>query len=274
MQYVKNEYRTYTVLKRIHLGATGTNLQEGETVEYDGFTLRHAGVDTAMHSLRGAVKEGWIAPLSDAGDVEDVAAPTLGRAVVHGSDGNPIPMGMAQADNVDVGTLADVRPENAPATHVATRANEQHGKQMDVVPVAGRDNGSEGVEIARFKNSSKMGKVEVGDNTASMIQALDSKTSVDVERVGTPVRPAATTATPEPEVKTASDEAPPASEAVLKQIRQFIPSFDWDVKAHWSQRVKVATEKYADMPMVLNYILSVESESVRNQIQKRITEAG
>lgn len=293
MQYVKNQFNKYLVLKRVHLGATGTNLQEGETIDYDGFTLRHGGEDTPMHSLRGAVKEGWIAPVTDAGVTEDVSDPSLGRTVVHDADGNPIQMGVAHAENVDMGTLGEIRRPNAPATHIATDAGTQHSsqprKKMAVVAESGSGPSveTEGVEIARFKNPSKMGQFEVTDHTANVIRDMESREGVSVEKTFQPPNPK-----PMKPMKTAAEDpsSTPATvqhsdpdedavtvssqDEVLTQIRKFIPSFDWDVKAHWSQRVKAATEKYGEMPLVLDYILSVETESVRNQIQKRLAEAG
>jgi len=83
--------------------------------------------------------------------------------------------------------------------------------------------------------------------------------------------------------KTSTTEEPPVVEsdpaeevpsdvllaAKLDVIRQFVPGFDWDLKAQWRSRVKKALEYKDNMP-VLNAILSIETEAVRKHVMKAL----
>ena len=78
--YSKGDFHTYRAITKIHLGALSDNLAEGEEVEFDGFTMRRGGDEHALHSLRGAIKVGWLVP-HDAPDASYVPQPA--GIVVH-----------------------------------------------------------------------------------------------------------------------------------------------------------------------------------------------
>ena len=60
----------------------------------------------------------------------------------------------------------------------------------------------------------------------------------------------------------------------LSFIHQFIPDFAWDMEVQWAKRVKIACEQYGNIPAVLDYIRSVETDAVKKHLDKRLTEAG
>jgi len=84
MQYTKGEFHTFRTITKIHLGAISENLMEGEEVDFDGFTMRRGGDTHSMHSLRGAVKVGWLVHLNAA---ETQYVPQPAGVVVHRADG-------------------------------------------------------------------------------------------------------------------------------------------------------------------------------------------
>jgi hypothetical protein len=282
-QFVKGEFQTYRSITKIHLGALSDNLLEGEEVDFDGFTMRRGGQDHALHSLRGAIKAGWLVP-HQAPEAKYVPQPA--GVVVHKSDGvsdGEIDLSVSvDADDVEVGSLSSVRPDNAPATHKAANAGEKHGQ-----------NDSEGVVVARFKTSAKQGAVQIGKDDRQVVKTLDNKTSVDVERVTTAkatatgdvqeaiggdtledlLPEAASAGTPDPGVVKDGERVKVATPSPdLALIQQFIPGFEWDLSVQWAKRAKIAVEQYGKIPAVLNYILSVETDAVKAQIEKRLAD--
>lgn len=275
--FVKGAFHTYRAVTSIHLGQTQTNLSEGEEVEYDGYVLRHAGVDTAMHTLRGAIKAGWLVPLDS--DVQEYVPQPAG-VKIHRADGSKdrsqVNAPTVAQDDQDLGSLQKVRPVNAPRTHKASRASE----------LADPD---DGVVVGRLKTPAKFSALTVGTDDQKIVNDLSSVTgslktplvervnpkptmssSADAEELQSLVPDAHVAKVPvTPTKKVAA--APPAVDP-LDLIRQFIPGFEWDTSPQWKQRAKIAVDKWGHIPAVLNYIVSVETDAVREEIQKRLAQ--
>ena len=286
--YTKGEFQNYRAITKIHLGALSDNLHEGEEVQYDGFVMKRGGDEHALHTLRAAIKVGWLVPV-EAPPTQYVPKPA--GVKVHRADGmddGVLDLNTVFDEDVSVGSLAEVRPDNAPATHRADRAGETH-------------NPSEGVVVGRFKTSAKQAPVEIGRDDRKVVQQLDNKSSVDVEKVAVATGDveeaiggeslvdllpnAESSGVPEPGVagEGRGDEADARAQKVvsgdssdtdaLARIRQFIPAFEWDLnKTQWAKRAKIAVEKYGDIPPVLDYIMSVETDTVKRHIIKRLEE--
>jgi len=283
-QYVKGEYQTFRSVTKIHLGAISENLMEGEEVDFDGFTMRRGGEDHAMHSLRGAIKAGWLVPQ---GSAKTKYVPQPSGVKIHKADGmsnDEIDMGVAvDQDDVSVGSLQEVRPDNAPTTHRATNAGQKNE------PASANE--SEGKVVARFKTSAKQSAVQIGKDDRQVVQTLDNKSSVDIEQVTAAqavatgdvqeaiggdsleelLPEAASTGTPEAGVVQDGERVKTATNAPdLALIQQFIPGFEWDLSVQWRKRSKLAVDQYGKMPAVINYILSVETDAVKAEIEKRL----
>lgn len=280
MQYTKGTFQTYRAVTKVHLGAIAENLMEGEEVDFDGFVMRRGGEDHPMHSLRGAIKVGWLVP-QESEATKYVPQPA--GVVVHKADGmddGEINIGFAvDQDDVNVGSLQEVRPDAAPTTHKASNA----GQKNEPTPV----NESEGQVVARFKTAAKQGAVQIGKNDRSVVQSLDNKTAVDVERVTVAravatgdvqeaiggesleelLPEAATAGTPEPGVV---KDGKRVDSDTLASIRQFIPGFEWDLGVQWRKRAKIAVDQYSQIPIVIGYIKSVETDAVNAEIEKRL----
>tara|TARA_Y100000389_G_scaffold188778_1_gene211732 strand:+ start:2201 stop:3064 length:864 start_codon:yes stop_codon:yes gene_type:complete len=284
MQYTKGTFHTFRAVAKVHLGSIQSNLMEGEEVDFDGFTMKRGGEDHALHALRGAIKVGWLVP-QDAAPTKYVPQPA--GIVVHKADGistDEINVGFdVDRDDVNVGSLQDVRPKNAPTTHKASNA----GQKSDVRS-GGGVNEADGKVVARFKTSAKQAAVQIGKNDRQVVQSLDNKSSVDVERVTVAravatgdvqeaiggesleelLPEAASAGTPEPGV--VQDGQRVESTPDLTTIQQFIPGFEWDLSVQWRRRVKIAVDQYSKIPAVLNYIQSIETLAVNREIDKRM----
>ena len=286
MQYTKGEFHTFRTVTKIHLGAISENLLEGEEVDFDGYTMRRGGTDHPMHSLRGAIKAGWLVPFK-APATKYVPQPA--GVKVHKADGlskGEVDLGFAvDQDDVSVGSLQEVRPDSAPVTHKAANAGQKHE------PAPAPANESEGQVVARFKTSARSGAVQIGKNDRSVVQSLDNKTSVDIEQVTVAkaiatgdvqeaiggdsleelLPEAASTGTPAPGIVKDGERVKTATNAPdLALIQQFIPGFEWDLSVQWRKRSKLAVDQYGKMPAVINYILSVETDAVKAEIEKRL----
>lgn len=309
MTYAKGDYQTYRAVTKIHLGAISDNLFEGEEVLYDGHTLKRGGGEHPMHTLRSAIKVGWLVPVEDQ---TSVYIPQPAGVTVHRADGvsdEEINLATVYETDVNVGTLDEVRPDNAPKTHVAVRAGEQRSAD-------------DGVVVATFKTSAKQASVEIGKDDRKVVSSLDNKTTVEVEKVvrrvatgdveeartgehladllpdaasaGTPIsgesgegtgdqsetRARAYTAKGSTTIGGAEEGTIVATLATgtdadnsLSLIHQFIPGFAWDMDVQWAKRVKMACEKYGDIPLVLKHILSVETPTVKKHINKRLSDS-
>jgi hypothetical protein len=285
MQYTKGTFRTFRAVAKVHLGSIQSNLLEGEAVDFDGFTMKRGGEEHPLHALRGAIKVGWLVP-QDAPQTKYVPQPA--GVKVHKADGistDEINVGFdVDRDDVNVGSLQEIRPKNAPATHKASNA----GQKSDVRS-GGGVNEADGKVVARFRTSAKQAAVQIGKNDRQVVQSLDNKSSVDVERVTVAravatgdvqealggesledLLPEATSAgTPEPGVVRDGKRVEAAPDITL--IQQFIPGFDWDLSVQWRRRAKTAVDLYGEIPAVIGYILSVETDAVKAQIEKQLT---
>lgn len=63
--YVKGEFVTYRAVAKVHLGKLESDIWEGDTLEFDGSTVRYAGEEHSLGALRGAIEAGWLVPEED-----------------------------------------------------------------------------------------------------------------------------------------------------------------------------------------------------------------
>ncbi|MBQ73327.1 MAG: hypothetical protein CMJ67_10525 [Planctomycetaceae bacterium] len=304
MTYAKGQFQSYRAITKIHLGAISDNLSEGEEIEYDGHVLKRGSDEHSLHSLRAAIKVGWLVPVED---TSSAYVPQPAGVKVHKADGTDdrqeIDLDTVFETDVNVGTLDEVRPDAAPKTHKATAAGQQ--------------NSSEGKVVSRIKTSAKSDTVQIGKDDRQVVASLDNKSGIEVERVAvatgdvqeaiggedlTELLPDAESAgipNPGPSGEGAGDQSESRARSAagstvggaddgvvvarigetspdpsgLTLIQQFIPDFEWDMSIQWAKRVKIACEKYGDIPAVLDYINSVETETVKKHLAKRLAES-
>lgn len=67
IQFQRGEFLTFRAVSDIHLGQYEISISEGDYVEFDGQTLRYAGEDRHLPTLKGAIKVGWLVPEGEEG---------------------------------------------------------------------------------------------------------------------------------------------------------------------------------------------------------------
>ena len=299
MTFVKGEFQPFKAITRVHIGALESNLEEGEVILFDGSTLKRGKEETAMSSIRGAIRVGWLVPEA----VEATYRPKPADIKIHSAinmGGTPkeIKMEKVYEDERALGTIQEVRPNNAPKTHVAKHAGSQHGDRVDTPDGEGR-------VVGTFKTSAISRTMEIGRDDRSVVKNLDNKEGVETVKVAIAtgdvqeaitgdnleeILPnAASTKKPAPGIagegtgdlseERAADfvekEIPLASNEVsqikIEMLKSLVPGFEWDLKAHWKTRVR-NTLTYKDNPPVLSQILSFESETVVKHVNKKLLE--
>jgi hypothetical protein len=300
MTYAKGQFQSYRAITKIHLGAISDNLSEGEEIEYDGHVLKRGSDEHSLHSLRAAIKVGWLVPV-DAPETKYIPQPagiTVHRA--DGMDDTEISLDTVFETDVNVGTLDEVRPDSAPRTHKAISA--------------GQHNTDEGKVVGKVKISAKMETVQIGKDDRKVVASLDNRERVavatgdvqearggedlvdllpDAESAGVPKagvagegsgdrsedRARAFTATGSSTIGGADEGTvigtvgTPQTQDGLEFIQQFIPGFEWNMEVQWAKRVKIACEQYGNIPAVIDYIKSVETATVNKHLAKRLEDS-
>lgn len=299
MNFVKGEFQSFKAITKVHIGALESNLEEGEVVLFDGSTLKRGGEEKAMPSIRGAIRVGWLVPEG----VEAKYTPKPADIKIHSAKNmsdkpEQIQMRKVYEDERGMGTIQEVRPENAPQTHVAKDAGTQHTNKVDTPDGEGR-------VVGRFKTSAVAKTVEIGKDDRRVVETLDNKSKLEVEKVAVAtgdvqeaqsgdelediLPEAVSTKKPdagvagegtgdqsderatdlvEPEVPLESNQV---AEIKIQMLKSLVPGFEWDLSAHWKTRVSSALE-YKDNPAVLDQILSFESDTVVKHVNEKIAE--
>jgi len=302
MNFVKGEFQPFKAITRVHIGALESNLEEGEVILFDGSTLKRGKEETAMSSIRGAIRVGWLVPEA----VEATYRPKPADIKIHSAinmGGKPkeIKMEKVYEDERGLGTIQEVRPSNAPKTHIAKHAGSQHGDRVDTPDGEGR-------VVGTFKTSAISRTVEIGRDDRSVVKNLDNKEGVETVKIAKTaiatgdvqeamsgenleeILPnAASTKKPDSGIagegtgdlseERAADfvekEIPLGSNEVaqikIEMLKTLFPGFEWDLKAHWKTRVRQALT-YKDNPPVLAQILSFESDTVVKHVNTKLTE--
>lgn len=296
MNYTKGDFKPFKAITRVHLGALESNLEKDEVVLFDGSTMKRGSEEVTMPALRAAIKVGWLIPEAETSTYR----PKPADIKIHDARNmtEEITMRKVFEDERGMGSIQEVRPDNAPQTHVAKNAGEKHATKVDTPDGEGR-------VVGKFKTAAVSKTVEIGKDDRRVVEKLDNKTKIEIEKVAIAtgdvqeaktgetledILPEATsTNTPEAGVagegqgdkseERAADvvavETPLPSYEVasikIGMLKALVPGFDWDMKAHWKTRVSNALN-YADNSVVLEQILSFESETVVKHLQKKLAE--
>lgn len=296
MTFTKGSFNTYKAITKIHLGALETNLEKGEVIEFDGATMRRGSKDEPMPSLAAAIKVGWLVP-DTSEEVEYKAKPAgvkVHSAKNMGEKPQEVEVKTVFEEERGIGTLQEVRPDNAPSTHIAKQAGTTHlSKDTD-----------EGRVVGKFKSSAKSEPIQVGKDDRRVVETLDNKSKLEVEKVavatGDVQEPltgdnleeilpeAVSSKKPESGIsgegetqlsqeeraeQVVAEEKPLESNQVaeikIQMLKSLVEGFEWDLTDHWKTRVKNALS-YKDNPAVFDQIMSFESETVVNHVKKQV----
>ena len=304
----------YKSKMKLHLGETGDVLLPGEVIEFNGGNtlIRTGGKEVTLQypdAMLGAVKAGWLVPENEeAGEyVPQPAGVEVRSATSTGENRTKLTVVTVQDEERGIGHIGDVREAandgrgDVPEVHQASDAAKTR-------TASARDaGGDEGVVVSRFKSSARSAPVEIGKDDRQVKQALDNKSTIEIEKVsvatgdveearsgetledllpnaatsGTPAKPqqpadlmaalrqALADGTLDPEALAALTQAKAPEPAPATQ------KVDWDLSTHWKQREAKALNEFGDNPTVLRAILDLEnSNGVKKAIQSRLEALG
>lgn len=80
-------------------------------------------------------------------------------------------------------------------------------------------------------------------------------------------------AQPQPQQEDEEEDLPADLAQRVQMIRAVIPNFEWDMTRPWKTRVADAVKQYGSKKVYLQAILSVETDAVKNHVQRLLKEA-
>lgn len=166
MQHVKDQFKSYRVISKVHLGSLEMDLQKNQVVEYDGTTMRIGNDEHNVHMLSAAIRVGWLVPVGQEGSyVSKPAGITIEK-----QDGSRTAITVAVSDEErNVGTLDSVRANGAPPTHSARNA--------------GTRNDADGQVVGRLKSAANSPPIKLDGTDRQVVQKLDNSGRAGVEPV-------------------------------------------------------------------------------------------
>jgi hypothetical protein len=187
--------KKYRVITKVHLGGAEppTSLESGEIIEIDGGKLKREGGEEIKlqypGAINSAIKVGWIVPAEskETTYTPKAAGVEVRAATSTGPDRKRIEVLTVSEEERDLGHIRDIRPDNAPATHVAkdagkvSRGAPTGAKVMDKRVQRDTDDGR---VVGRIKSPTDFGTVEVGKDDLKARSQLDTNTKVRVEKIG------------------------------------------------------------------------------------------
>ena len=186
----ENQYR---VLRLIHLGGIEppTQLNINEVVGFEGNTLTRENGEVLTvpqpDGIRGALKVGWIVPVESAETsfTPKAAGVEVRQALASGEKRERLGMMTVADEERNLGSISQVRPDGAPATHVAGKAGTL-SETSDPAPMKRKvevRNSDDGVVVGRMKLSASADPVEIGKGDDKIRNQLDNGSAVGVEKV-------------------------------------------------------------------------------------------
>ena len=181
-------FQAFRAIKTVHLGSIQKDLVSGTIVHFDGQKVRIGDEEKTLPELAAAIRVGWLVPASD---TTTTYRPQPAGVEIRKADSRGNTRELVQsttvvaADERDMGTVASVRPEGAPPTHMATRAGEVTKKASTVVVPQSSD---EGTVVTRLKTPTRFDGTKVdGTNDARIVSDLDNNSGPGWERVAKPL---------------------------------------------------------------------------------------
>jgi hypothetical protein len=173
--FEKGDFKPYTAITKIHLGALETDIQEGETVLFDGTTMRRGNDDEEITTLRAAIKVGWLVPEdSEVGPyIPQPADIKIHEAAPKDSKVREVLVPLTiQDEERDVGTVAS-RVVGRVSQGAPTGAIEKDADDSQVV--------------GRMKNAAKSTPIRIDGEDRTVVKTLDNdaRPIIEPKRVAT-----------------------------------------------------------------------------------------
>ena len=267
IEWKRGEFHTFRATTKIHLGKVEKDIFEDDIIDFDGQTLKYAGEEFSLSTLRAAVKAGWFVPVTDnvSKYVPQPANIKIKPAQAVDQNTRGVAMKVEQASDEErvVGTLSDA--------NVGGRATTAEGDNEDAVAVGTiktaakqtttiTDGSQISAEINRLDNTPPPSADFTKSATGDVTQTIESAGTLD-------------TLLPEAEVHNVTTKtAKKTTKTSGKVVTVTTPNgdIDWDMSVHWKTRAKTIIAKYGTTPDVLKSILGVETKGVIKQVQSSL----
>lgn len=190
------DFQTYRAVHKIHLGGTEppSQIDQDEIVQFDGSVVKRAsGQEVKVQyptAIQGAIKAGWLVSTSstEQGFRPRPAGVEVRTAQSTGEKRARIDTMTVSGEERDLGSIGDIRPSNAPKTHVAKDSQKLHVSTTKGAPTGARvsrteEDSADGVVVSRLKTPTKFGN-EIGKGDLEEKSRLDNSSSpLKIERV-------------------------------------------------------------------------------------------
>ena len=257
--FQRGVFHTFRATTKIHLGKFEKDIYEDDIVEYDGQTLKFAGEELAISSLKAAVKLGWFVVESD-------------------NVSNYIPM----SSDIKIRPAQSASSTRGEAMSVSAVADEERvvgtvGKKMEVISDRDTNEGAKSVgkistpakQTTTLTDSSQASRmINQLDNTPPKKVTLTEKTAsgdVTETMVGeklTEILPNAATTKTTTKTKTKTK-----SNSKVVVVETDIGNINWDMSVHWTKRAQTILDDYSSNTTVMDAILAVESKGVQKRVK-------
>lgn len=254
--FQRGVFHTFRATTKIHLGKFEKDIYEDDIVEYDGQTLKFAGEELAISSLKAAVKLGWFVVESD----------NVSNYIPQSADIKIRPATSASSTRGEAMTVSAVADEERVVGTV--------GKKMEVIKESNPNDGAQSVgkistpakQTTTLTDSSQASRmINQLDNTPPKKVKLTEKTAsgdVTETMVGdnlTEILPNAETSG-----KTSKKKATNSKVVV---VTTDIGNINWDMSVHWTKRAQTILDDYSSNTSVMTAILAVESKGVQKRVK-------
>jgi len=251
--FVRGTFKEYRSTIKVHVGQIERDLWPDDQIEFDGFVLRVNGETFTVPQLRGGIKAGWLVPIEDQDSVY-VPKPAGVEVRPAQDTGSKERMTIDTVDDEErvVGTVAGA------AVGGRARQPEIGGAEMGVAV---------GKATLAAKKRGERTVIKDAAHAAQLTRKLDNRTRQAAPSILPLEPPAKKKATPAKKKKAAKKSQKKAAPSSL----DLGGGVQWDVSGHWSQRVKLAKEKFGDDPQMLKKIMEVDpTKGVKNAIEKHL----
>lgn len=179
--FTKGDFKSYTAVTKVHLGAIETDLLEGETIQFDGTTMKRGSDEHDISVLVAAIKVGWLVPEGEAGSYDPSPADIKVHSATNRSDKQGARLKVdIQDEERDMGTISDVRADGSPPVHVASNAGQI---SENAKTGAAEYNDDEGMIVGKMRTSAKSEPIKLDGTDRKVVAELDNKARTVVEPV-------------------------------------------------------------------------------------------
>ena len=170
--FKKGDFKAYTAVTKVHLGSIETDLLKGETVQFDGTTMKRGNAEHDIAVLVAAIKVGWLVPEGETGSYSPLPADIKVHSATNRQDKRGVRLQVdIQDEERDMGTISEVRAEGSPPVHVASSA----GTLSQGAPTgAAQYNDDEGKIVGRMRSAAKSEPIKLDGSDRKVVSELDN----------------------------------------------------------------------------------------------------